>query len=109
MSSLIYIAVVIVIAIFSNMNKAGKNKQKNAPRGGMPTFGGGGTLVLSAVPGSRNGTLRMKARPVRAAGFLFQASLPIRASLPCPMKSVSTILLLSGRSLLSGLLLTMMR
>ncbi|MEK4060167.1 MULTISPECIES: hypothetical protein [unclassified Paenibacillus] len=42
MSSLIYIAVVIVIAIFSNMNKAGKNKQKNAPRGGMPTFGGGG-------------------------------------------------------------------
>lgn len=74
MSSLIYIAVVIVIAIFSNMNKAGKNKQKNAPRGGMPTFGGGGTLVLSAVPGSRNGTLRMKARPVRAAGFLFHES-----------------------------------
>jgi hypothetical protein len=42
MSSLIYIAVVIVIAIFSNINKAGKNKKKNAPRGGMPTFGGGG-------------------------------------------------------------------
>lgn len=42
MSSLIYIAVVIVIAIISNVNKAGKNKTKTNTRGGMPTFGGGG-------------------------------------------------------------------
>lgn len=41
MSSLIYIAVVIIIGIISSMNKAAKNKGKTTPRGGMPTFGGG--------------------------------------------------------------------
>lgn len=39
MSSIIYIVVIAVIAIISNWNK---NKGKSAPRGGMPTFGGGG-------------------------------------------------------------------
>ncbi|UQZ32937.1 hypothetical protein C2I18_04800 [Paenibacillus sp. PK3_47] len=42
MSSLIYIAVVIIIGIISSMNKASKAKGKTTPRGGMPTFGGGG-------------------------------------------------------------------
>ncbi|QUL53632.1 hypothetical protein KDC22_25190 [Paenibacillus tritici] len=39
MSSLIYLVVIAVIAIITNWNK---NKGKSAPRGGMPTFGGGG-------------------------------------------------------------------
>lgn len=42
MSSLIYIAVVIIIGIISSMNKAAKSKGKTTPGGGMPTFGGGG-------------------------------------------------------------------
>jgi hypothetical protein len=41
MSSWIYIIAVILFAILSNVNKAGKNKRKGTPRGGMPTFGGG--------------------------------------------------------------------
>lgn len=53
MSSLIYIAAIIVIAIISNRNKASK-KDKSAPRGGMPTFGGGDGNPLSR-----------KQRPVR--------------------------------------------
>jgi hypothetical protein len=40
--SWIYIIGVIIFAIVSNVNKATKNKPKGAPRGGMPTFGGGG-------------------------------------------------------------------
>lgn len=40
MSSIIYIVVIAVIAVISNWNK---NKGKSAPRGGMPTFGGGGS------------------------------------------------------------------
>lgn len=40
--SWIYIVAVIIFAIVSNVNKATKNKPKGAPRGGMPTFGGGG-------------------------------------------------------------------
>lgn len=39
MSSIIYIVVIAVIAIFTNWNK---NKGKSSTRGGMPTFGGGG-------------------------------------------------------------------
>lgn len=39
--SWIYIVAVIIFAIVSNVNKAAKNKPKGAPRGGMPTFGGG--------------------------------------------------------------------
>jgi hypothetical protein len=39
MNSIIYIVVIAVIAIITNWNK---NKGKSAPRGGMPTFGGGG-------------------------------------------------------------------
>lgn len=42
MGSLIYIAAIVLIAIFTNLNKVAKNKGKTAPRGGMPTFGGGG-------------------------------------------------------------------
>ncbi|WP_342562448.1 hypothetical protein NST84_23005 [Paenibacillus sp. FSL R7-0345] len=42
MGSLIYIAVIILVAIFTNVNKAAKNKKKPNARGGMPTFGGGG-------------------------------------------------------------------
>ncbi|WP_410514464.1 hypothetical protein PaeBR_08760 [Paenibacillus sp. BR2-3] len=44
MSSWVYIIAVILFAIVSNVNKAnkGKRKQKPAPRGAMPTFGGGG-------------------------------------------------------------------
>ncbi|AIQ48779.1 hypothetical protein R70723_24885 [Paenibacillus sp. FSL R7-0273] len=42
MGSLIYIAVIILIAIFTNVNKAAKNRKKPNARGGMPTFGGGG-------------------------------------------------------------------
>ncbi|WP_042197583.1 hypothetical protein [Paenibacillus camerounensis] len=42
MGSLIYIAVIILVAIFTNVNKAAKNKKKPNASGGMPTFGGGG-------------------------------------------------------------------
>ncbi|MBW4080138.1 hypothetical protein [Paenibacillus sp. S150] len=41
MGSLIYVAAIIIIAIISSLNKTGKNKGNTAPRGGMPTFGGG--------------------------------------------------------------------
>ncbi|MNO87889.1 hypothetical protein D3C76_793220 [compost metagenome] len=51
MGSLIYVAVIIIIAIISGLNKAGKNKGSSAPRGGMPTFGGGGGDPLN--PGRR--------------------------------------------------------
>jgi len=40
--SWIYIIAVIIFAILSNVNKAGKEKSKQKPRGAMPTFGGGG-------------------------------------------------------------------
>lgn len=49
MGSLIYIAVIILIAIFTNVNKAAKNKKKPNARGGMPTFGGGGDNPLRRV------------------------------------------------------------
>lgn len=59
MGSLIYIAAIVLIAIFTNLNKASKNKGKNAPRGGMPTFGGGGNdgnpLRRSRVPAQPRG------------------------------------------------------
>ncbi|KWX70395.1 hypothetical protein [Paenibacillus jilunlii] len=51
MGSLIYVAAIIIIAIISGLNKAGKNKGSSAPRGGMPTFGGGDGYPLN--PGRR--------------------------------------------------------
>ncbi|KWX85654.1 hypothetical protein AMQ83_23470 [Paenibacillus riograndensis] len=51
MGSLIYVAAIIIIAIISSLNKAGKNKGGAAPRGGMPTFGGGCGYPLN--PGRR--------------------------------------------------------
>ncbi|MGN7761164.1 hypothetical protein [Paenibacillus sp. 22594] len=42
MGSLIYVAAIIIIAIISSLNKAGKKKGDTASRGGMPTFGSGG-------------------------------------------------------------------
>ncbi|AIQ75997.1 hypothetical protein [Paenibacillus odorifer] len=47
--SWIYIIAVIIFAIVSNVNKATKNKPKGAPRGGMPTFGGGEDSPLRRV------------------------------------------------------------
>lgn len=47
MSSIIYIVVIAVIAIFTNWNK---NKGKSSTRGGMPTFGGGGEGNRCAAP-----------------------------------------------------------
>ncbi|MEK4005057.1 hypothetical protein [Paenibacillus sp. FSL H3-0333] len=41
MSGVIYFLVLAAIAIITNLNKR-KGKDKQAPRGGMPTFGGGG-------------------------------------------------------------------
>ncbi|KAI7259606.1 hypothetical protein KC345_g10262 [Hortaea werneckii] len=62
MGSLIYIAAIVLIAIFTNLNKASKNKGKTAPRGGMPTFGGGGNegnpLRRSRVPARSQGSGR---------------------------------------------------
>jgi len=51
--SWIYIIGVIIFAIVSNVNKAqkGNGKQKNAPRGAMPTFGGEGKDVFSKMRG----------------------------------------------------------
>ncbi|MEK3669536.1 MULTISPECIES: hypothetical protein [unclassified Paenibacillus] len=54
MSSILYIVVIAVIAVISNWNK---NKGKSAPRGGMPTFGGGG----------EGGPLRRPRAPARTA------------------------------------------
>ncbi|WP_379161136.1 hypothetical protein [Paenibacillus sp. sgz5001063] len=42
MGSLIYVVAIIIIGIISSLNKAGKKKGSAVPRGGMPTFGGGG-------------------------------------------------------------------
>jgi len=62
MGSLIYIAAIVLIAIFTNLNKASKNKGKSAPQGGMPTFGGGGSegnpLRRSRVPSRSQGSER---------------------------------------------------
>lgn len=41
MGSWIYIIVVVVFAVISRLNKAGKSKSKGPSGGGMPTFGGG--------------------------------------------------------------------
>ncbi|OKP97214.1 hypothetical protein [Paenibacillus sp. P46E] len=42
MGSLIYVAAIIIIAIISSLNKAGKKKGGTASPGGMPSFGSGG-------------------------------------------------------------------
>jgi hypothetical protein len=48
--SWIYIIAVIVFAILSNVNKAGKGKGQQKPRGAMPTFGGGGVNTRKSLP-----------------------------------------------------------
>ncbi|WP_019909245.1 hypothetical protein [Paenibacillus sp. HW567] len=53
MGSLIYVAVVIIVAIISSVNKAVRNKSKNTPGGGMPTFGGGDGSLRRVRPVER--------------------------------------------------------
>lgn len=67
MSSLIYVAVVIIIAIFSSVNKAAKNKGKGAPRGGMPTFGGGDGSPRRVRPDERQPEAKRSSRD--SSGF----------------------------------------
>ncbi|WP_150266380.1 hypothetical protein [Paenibacillus tepidiphilus] len=50
MSSLIYIIAIIIFALVSNRSKFGKPKSGSPPRGGMPTFGGGGDEGPSMFP-----------------------------------------------------------
>ncbi|MEK3901592.1 hypothetical protein [Paenibacillus sp. FSL R7-0179] len=52
MSSVIYFLVLAAIAIITNLNKR-KGKDKQAPRGGMPTFGGGGGGIGNTLPRRR--------------------------------------------------------
>lgn len=81
MSSLIYIAVVIVIAIFSNVNKAGKNRPGKSPRGGMPTFGGDGSPLRRTRPaGDERPSREGSGFPVPGGG----------SSLPSPSPSPSS-------------------
>ncbi|WP_405115988.1 hypothetical protein MHH28_14370 [Paenibacillus sp. FSL K6-1217] len=49
MSGVIYFLVLAAIAIITNLNKK-KGKDKQAPRGGMPTFGGGGGDIGNTLP-----------------------------------------------------------
>ena len=49
MSSVIYFLVLAAIAIITKLNQK-KGKDKQAPRGGMPTFGGGGGDIGNPLP-----------------------------------------------------------
>ncbi|AIQ70504.1 hypothetical protein [Paenibacillus graminis] len=69
MGSLIYVAAIIIIAIISGLNKAGKNRG-SAPLGGMPTFGGGDGHPLN--PGRR-----AKSRPAYGDGTKERSGFPV--------------------------------
>lgn len=83
MGSLIYVAVVIIVAIISSVNKAAKNKGKGAPGGGMPTFGGGDGSLRRVRPVERQPEAT---RPVRdSSGFPAPGdSFPSRTAAPAP-------------------------
>lgn len=66
--SWIYIVAVIIFAIMSSANKAGKNKKGNTRRGGMPTFGGGPDDRRPKTAGSRESGNPVTSEP-RASGF----------------------------------------
>ncbi|MBP2111825.1 hypothetical protein [Paenibacillus silagei] len=79
MSGVIYFLVLAAIAIITNLNKQ-KGKDKQAPRGGMPTFGGGGRDIGNPLP------RRRKAGHVeqRGSGFPAPAGTRTAPNQPAP-------------------------
>ncbi|WP_341348261.1 hypothetical protein [Paenibacillus sp. FSL H3-0469] len=86
MSGVIYFLVLAAIAILTNLNKK-KGKDKQAPRGGMPTFGGGGGDIGNTLP------RRGKARRAEQQGSGFPAHAGTRADTdrPAPQPDVQEV------------------
>lgn len=68
MSSWIYIIAVVLFAVISRLNKAGKNKSKGPSRGGMPTFGGANDNPLRGAKRPSD-TLDRERQATKGSGF----------------------------------------